>query len=86
MANDYLKIGKIFNLNQSNGTSATTISGASFIYDIINAHTSTITVTVDESYVFVIPANGSVHFGVPVGFSTVKINTSASHAAQIIYS
>ena len=56
MGTEHLKIGKLFTLNQSNGTSNTQISGASFIHAIYNIHTSVVTVTIDNQYVF--PING----------------------------
>ena len=86
MANDYLKAAKLFNLNQSNGTSAIGISGASFIHGIHNTHSSNIIVTIDETYAFQVLAYSSQVFHVPVIFNTVKIDTSASHAAIIVYS
>ena len=92
MGIEHLKVGKIFNLNQSNGTSDIKITGASFIHAIYNIHSSLITITIDNQYVF--PINGYSSsatpnfytFPIPLAFNTIKIDTAASHAAQILYS
>ena len=94
MSDNYQKVGKIFTLDQSNGTSATSIPSAAFIHGIVNTHTSTIRVTIDESYIFNLNGYNTnslsspfyINFPVPVTFSTIKIDTGTGHAAQIIYS
>lgn len=87
MSANYLKVGKIYTINQSNATSAFNIPSASFIHQIHNLHSGgAITITIDESYSFLIAASSYLNFNVPVAFSSIKIDTAASHAANVIYS
>ncbi len=80
MSNNYLRVGKIYNLTSTTDVS---INGASFILGINNNHTNSITVTVDGVN-FNLAQNVTVPFPVPVAFSKVKVSTGAS--AVIFYS
>jgi hypothetical protein len=86
MSDNYKKVGKLFNLNQSNGTSAISIDDASFIHGIYAQHTGPITVTIDGTYSITLGSYQHADFSNPVAFSTVKIDTNAGHAAVILYS
>lgn len=80
MSNNYLRVGKIYNLTSTTDVS---INGASFILGINNNHNNSITVTVDGVN-FNLAQNVTIPFPVPVAFSTVKVSTGAS--AVIFYS
>ena len=80
MSNNYLKVGKLYNLTSVTDVS---IDGASFILGIYNTHTNSIIVTVD-GIAFHLSKDVTVPFPAPIPFSKIKISTGAS--AVIFYS
>lgn len=86
MSDNYQKVAKLFNLNQSNGTVAIAIEGASFIHGMYSQHTGPVVITLDENYSFYLGSYESLIFTNPIAFSTIRINSNAGHAAVIAYS
>lgn len=82
MANDYLKIGKLYTLNT---TANVTITGAGFIHSIHNTSSAAIGVCIDNAYRVQVPADNSTIFLAPLAFSGVKM-VSANTTGTILYS
>ena len=80
MTNNYIKIGKLYNLTSNAYTS---ISKASFIHAINNNHDNAIVVTIDDFDIH-IAKDMSLSFPIPIAFSQIKIGNSSS--AVIVYS
>jgi hypothetical protein len=81
MSSDYLKIGKLYNLNS---TSTIGITGASLIHGIYTATNSAITITIDNTYQVYVPLNG-ITFSNPIAFTGVR-TTSVNATGIILYS
>jgi hypothetical protein len=82
MSEIYLKVGKLYKLT---GTASTVISGASFIHGAYNASNSSAILTIDNNYPIHLAKDGGATFGVPVPFSSVKMD-SVSNTGVILYS
>jgi hypothetical protein len=80
MSNNYLKVGKLYNLSSNTYIS---INGASFIHGINNNHDNAIIVTID-GYEIHVAKDTSVSFSIPIAFSQIKIGNSST--AVIVYS
>ena len=73
MSNNYLKVGKLYNLTS---TSSVAISGASLIHGLYNGANTAVNVTIDDTYVIHVPVDNGVSFTNPIAFKTIKTTTS----------
>jgi hypothetical protein len=79
MSNNYLKVGKLYNLISTTDVS---IDGASFVLGINNNSAGAVVVTID-GIAFSLSKDVTIAFPAPIAFSKVKINTGS---AVIFYS
>lgn len=78
MSDNYLKVGKLYNLSS---TTDVAIAGASLIHGLYNSSNTAVTVTIDGSYAIYV--SNAVTFPNPIAFNTIK--TSAS-TIVVLYS
>ena len=82
MAENFLKIGKLYTLTS---TSNVLITGASFIHSIHNSSNAPIAVCIDNAHKIHVASDNSTMFLAPLAFSGVKM-VSANTTGTILYS